>query len=290
MKGMSSFKRTISKMKYIIVVFSLYSGLIIGLSLYTGNYNSTFTENFLVNANSSILDFLILGVILYYFENKRQNNDAIHDLIEDLENLAKHSSAELNIMKIKIIRQLNAKGIYNIQIPRIELDKMSTIKYLHFKDADLTGLNVSESYIRDCSFENCTIQAMNITNNRVKSVRFINCKLKNIKAFNAKFQNVIFENCNLEGGYFTDCDMKSCILKGCDFKSVTYEGAIMRNANILNATNVNVQELIKAKNLDYLVCEEEIKSKIREKNSTIKLSKGGIRGQGIEPNSVGKPT
>ncbi|WHQ17715.1 pentapeptide repeat-containing protein [Edwardsiella anguillarum] len=261
-------------MKYIIIVFFLYSGVIVGLSLYNGNYNSTFTESFLVNANSSILDFLVLGVILYYFENKRQNTDAIHDLIEDLENLAKHSSAELNIMKIKIIRQLNAKGIYNIQIPRIELDKMSTIKYLHFKDADLTGLNMSESYIRDCTFENCTIQALNITNNRVKSVKFINCKLKNIKASKAKLQNVVFESCSLEGGCFTGSDMKSCILKGCDFTSVTYEGAIMRNANIINALNINIQELLKAENLDYLICDKEIKNKIREEDPSIKISKG----------------
>jgi len=290
MKAWSSFWRTIKKMKYIIGVFFLYSGFIVSLSLYTGNYNSTFMENFLVNANSSILDFLVLGVILYYFENKRQNNDDIRDLIEDLENLAKHSSPESNIMKMKIIRQLNSKGIYNIQVPRIELDKMSTIKYLKFKDADLTGLNMSDSYIRECSFENCTIQALNITNNRMKTVKFTNCKLKNIKAFNVQFQNVIFENCSLEGGFFTNSDMKSCLLKGCDFKSVTYEGANMRNANLLNATNINVQHLIKANNLDYLICDEQIKTEMKAEDSTIKISRGRVRGQGIEPNSVGNPT
>ncbi len=278
MKRTSSFRRTISNMKYIIGIFFLYSGLIVGLSVYNDSYNSKFMENFLVNANSSILDFLVLGVILYYFENKRQNKDAIHELIEDLENLAKHSSAELNIMKIKIIRQLNAKGIYNIQVPRIELDKMSTIKYLHFKDADLTGLNMSESYIRDCSFDNCTIQALNITGNRVKSVKFKNCKLRNIKAFNTRFQNVTFENCSFEGGYFTDSEMKSCILKGCDFKSVTYEGANMRNANLLNSINISVKELVKAKNIDYLICDEQIKNEIRKENPAIKISRGIIRG------------
>ncbi|MGX9469644.1 pentapeptide repeat-containing protein, partial [Escherichia coli] len=98
------------------------------------------------------------------------------------------------------------------------------------------------------------------------------------KAFNTRFQNVTFENCSFEGGYFTDSEMKSCILKGCDFKSVTYEGANMRNANLLNSINISVKELVKAKNIDYLICDEQIKNEIRKENPAIKISRGIIRG------------
>ncbi|EMP4585806.1 pentapeptide repeat-containing protein [Enterobacter hormaechei] len=265
-------------MKNIIFIFSLYAFLIIFITNKTNNYNDSFLQNFLVNANSSILDFFILGVILYYFEHKRQNNETIQELIGDLENLAKHKSAELNIMKLKIIRQLNQKGVFDIKIPRIELNELAGIKHLKLKNADLTSINMSQSYIKKCSFEKCTLSAMNINNSVLREVKFINCNLKNIKASNVDFQNVTFENCILDGGYFNDSIMRSCLLKGCDFKDVTYEGVDLRSANVLHAKNIDIDQIIRAKNLNYLVCDEEVKRKLQGKNHTIKFAQGKDRG------------
>ncbi|WP_233623690.1 pentapeptide repeat-containing protein [Citrobacter cronae] len=269
-----SFNRTISNMRNIIFIFSIYAVTIILISMKTNNYSDSFLANFLVNANSSILDFLILGVILYYFEHKRQNKETVKELLEDLENLAKHSSAELNIMKIKIIRQLNDKGVLNINVQRIELTKLSVIKYLKFKNADLKSLNMSDSYIRDCSFENCEIQALNINDNRIKNVKFIKCDLKNIKASNVKFQNVVFDECNFSGGYFSHSNLSSCIMKNCDFKDVTYENANLLSANILGARNINIEKIIESKKLDYIKCSDEIKFELKKKNPGIKFAKG----------------
>ncbi|HIG8795675.1 TPA: pentapeptide repeat-containing protein [Raoultella terrigena] len=269
-----SFNRTILNMRNIVFIFSVYAIAIIVITLKTNNYSNDFLKNFLVNANSSILDFLILGVILYYFEHKRQNKETVKELLEDLENLAKHSSAELNIMKIKIIRQLNSKGVFNINVQRIELNKLSTIKYLDFKNADIKSLNMSESYIRDCSFVDCEIQALNISDNRLKNVKFTRCDLKNLKANNTKFQNVEFEGCNFSGGFFNNSDLKSCIMKNCDFKDVTYEKSILTSANILGAKNINTERMIEAANLDYIKCSDEIKIALKEKHAGFKFAKG----------------
>lgn len=269
-----SFNRTILSMRNIVFIFSLYAIAIIVITLKTNNYSDGFLASFLVNANSSILDFLILGVILYYFEHKRQNKETVKELLEDLENLAKHSSAELNIMKIKIIRQLNSKGVLNINVQRIELNKLSTIKYLNFKNADLKSLNMSESYIRDCSFVDCEIQALNINDNRLKNVKFTRCNLKNLKAINTKFQNVEFEECNFSGGFFNNSNLKSCIMKNCDFKDVTYEKAILSSANILGAKNINTERMTEAESLDYIKCSDEIKIALKEKNTDFKFARG----------------
>ncbi|PAN73406.1 hypothetical protein CIW69_15130 [Enterobacter cloacae] len=277
-------------MKNIILIFIAYAFFIIFITDKTNNYNDNFLQNFLVNANSSILDFLILGVILYYFEHKRQNNDAIQELISDLENLAKHSSGELNIMKLKIMRQLNQKGVFDIKVQRIEMNELAGIKNLKFKDADLNSINMSHSYIKKCNFEKCILSAMNIDNCTLRDVRFVNCNLKNLKAQNVDFQNVYFENCILDGAYFNDSQIKSCILKGCDFKNVTYEGANMRSANLTDAKNIDITQLIKAGCLDYLICDEKIKQELKAKNDSIKFARGKDRGKGIEPKSVGKPT
>lgn len=277
-RELDSVTRTLSNMKNIIFIFSLYAFLIIFITDRSNNYNESFLQNFLVNANSSILDFFILGVILYYFEHKRQNNETIQELIGDLENLAKHKSAELNIMKLKIMRQLNQKGVFDIKIPRIELSELAGIKHLKLKDADLTSINMSHSYIKKCSFEKCTLSAMNINNSVLREVTFINCNLKNIKANKVDFQNVTFENCILDGGYFNDSIMRSCLLKGCDFKDVTYEGVDLRSANVLHSKNIDIAQIIRAKSLDYLVCDEEVKRKLQEKNYLIKFARGRDRG------------
>ncbi|ELI9229930.1 TPA: pentapeptide repeat-containing protein [Yersinia enterocolitica] len=272
METKSSFKHTLNKMKHVGMVFIIYSVLVVLISFLTKSYNNSFITGFFVNANSSILDFFVLGVVLYYFEYRKQNNETISELLEDLENLAKHSSIELNIKKIKLIRKLNSKGVYNIQAPRMELNKLSTIKYLHFKDAELSGLNMEKSNIRDCTFKDCSIQALNINESKLKNIKFINCKIKNIKASNATFLSVTFENCFLEGGNFSKSDIKSCIIKKCNLKDIIYKDANLRSANILQSFNVEIERIIEAKNLDYLVCEENIKTQLKAINENIKFT------------------
>lgn len=273
-----SLKRTIKNMKNIIFIFFIYAAIIFFTTSKTDNYDKDFLKNFLVNANSSILDFLILGVILYYFEHKRQNNEAIKELVEDLGNLAKHSSPELNIMKLKIIRQLISKGVLDIKVPRIELNGLTSIKNLDFRQADLSSINMSESYIKKCTFINCNLSAMNINSSTLREVKFVNCEIKNIKANKANFKNVKFENCNLEGGFFNESEMKSCQLQQCNFKLVTYIGANMRSANLRYAKNINTSHLADAKNIDYLICDENIEQELTDMNLGIKFPQGRNRG------------
>ncbi len=222
--------------------------------------------------------FLVLGVVLYYFEYQRQNKETINELLEDLGNLAKHSAIDLKIQKIKLIRQLNNKGVYKIDVPRIDLGDLITIKYLTFENSVLSGLDMSKSNIRDCTFSDCTIQALNISHSKISNVKFQRCRIKNMKAMHSKIEGVAFEDCYLEGGDFSSAEMRSCILKLSDLNNAKYENAVMRNANIVLAKNVNVQKLIEAKNLDYLNCDDEIQEKLIELKPSIRFSARSNRG------------
>ena len=268
----SSVWRVASNMKHVIIVFLLYAVSVILITLFTKNFNSAFLPSFLVNANSSILDFFVLGVILYYFEHQRQSKETISELLEDLENLSTHEAVELKIKKIKIIRQLNSKGVYDMQVPRMNLSHLSTIKYLEFNGAELSGLIVSNPSMRDCEFINCSIQGMHVENGKVKNVKFKNCKLKNLKATKSKFLNVSFENCYLEGGDFSNAEMRSCIIKNCDLRSVNYTNADLRSANLLESINIDSDKLSEAKNLNYLVCDKELQEKIKATKENVKFA------------------
>lgn len=270
--------QSLCKMKHVFIVFILYALGVTLASIYYGNYNDSFLSGFLINANSSILDFFVLGVILYYFEYRRQNKETINELLEDLGNLSKHVNVDLKIQKIKIIRQLNNKGVFNIDIPRMELGDLFTIKYLHFKTSELSGLNMENSNIRDCSFTGCTIQALNISKSKMKNVKFIKCKIKNIKAQDSKLNGVIFEDCYLYGGNFSNAEMKSCVLRECDLDKVVYTNANLRNANIIDAKNIDVNKLIEANTLDYIDCDSEIERQILSSRPSTKFTKGYLRG------------
>ena len=271
MKISSSFKKTLKKMENVIFIFILYSLFIIITSLWAGTYSNGFVNNFLVNANSSILDFFVLGVILYYFEYKKQKNETISELLEDLENIAKHESIELNIKKIKLIRTLNSQEVYKINMPRMKINNLSTIKHIKFNDAELSGLEMDNSKIRDCSFENCTIQALNLENSTLKNVKFIKCKIKNMKAIKSNFKNTIFIDCQLTGSDFSFSRMLSCTLKSCDLETVNFNQADLRSANLLGSINIDVDKLVNAKNLDYLICEPSIKSSLLDIRGDIKF-------------------
>lgn len=279
-----SFKRTITNMKNIIIIFFMYAIIIMTITARTSGYGGSFLENFLVNANSSILDFLVLGVILYYLEHKKQHKEVIVDLTENLENLAKYGSVELNIMKLKILKQLNEKGVANVKVQRIELNGLAAIKNLHFVDADLNSINMSESYIKKCTFERCNLNAMNINKSRLREVTFKNCNLKNIKANCVDFQNVSFEECNFDGGFFMKGKMRSSLLRGCNFKNVTYTDADMRSVNLRGGKNIDIEKIIHAGSLDYLICDKAIEDELKRTGLKIKFSKRGSEARESNPN------
>jgi len=268
---------TLRDMDYMAAIFISFSTFIVTLSIVYSVYDDSFIPSLLGNLNASICEFLILGIIIFFFDKRKQNKESISDLLSNLENYGKSSSITLNIERLKIIRELHKRGCHEINVQDIKLQNMSNLKKLNFHSSQLAGMSFYESTLKDSIFLDCDIRNLCLIRAKLNNVRFINCKLKNSDFSEATFSTVSFENCILEGGLFKSTNLQSCIMKGSDFKNATFDNANMRNANFIDAINIDDKKFILANNLDYIKCDDIFLSRIKTlKNFKIPKKKENI--------------
>ncbi|WP_333881232.1 pentapeptide repeat-containing protein [Atlantibacter hermannii] len=263
----------LKEINYVISIFLTCVIIIFVLSIINSVYDSTFFISLLGNLNASIWEFLALGIILFFFEKRRQNEDSISDLLSDLENYGTSSSVILDIHKIKIIKELNKRGCFDINVQQIKLHHMRVLKGLIFKDAQIAGMSFYGSALSNCKFINCEIKNLCLKHTLLKNVEFINCKMKNSDLSNGKFSQTKFKGCTLEGAHLKNANLQSCIFTECNFDKVSFENANLRNANLLGSSNLDPQRLAAANNLDYIKCHQDILKNLKLIKPEIKIAR-----------------
>ncbi|WP_407439913.1 pentapeptide repeat-containing protein [Lelliottia sp.] len=264
-KALPHLKTTIKNMKHVFLAFTIYALIIIFWTAFfpqlsnlffqdtdLGLYDKPFWKDFLVNANASIVDFLAITIVLYFLEASKNSKEKANELFDDLVNYSIHSSVEMNIRKIQIIRKLNEMNIFKIDIERINIDGLM-IKNLTFKDSQISGLSLRNCNIENLNLINCTIQGMDITNAKIKKSTFEHCILKNLKAENANICGNSFRYSNLENAKFINANMKSVDLRNCDIKNADFSNASLRSVNLIESINLNKEVLKLANDTKYMV-------------------------------------
>ncbi|WP_081318822.1 pentapeptide repeat-containing protein [Enterobacter asburiae] len=263
-KPSSRFIYTIRSMKHVLIAFSLYAaGIFIWTAFFPqlssfffqntslGLYDKPFWKDFLVNANASILDFLAITIVLYFFETSRNSKEKAEDLHSDLLNYAPHNTVEMNVRKVRIIRKLNEMKVTTIHCERMIIEGLN-IKNFDFFDSQLSGLDLNKCNADKLSFKNCTIQGMNLSNTKLKNTKFENCTLKNLIAKNANLKGTKFMDCDLDGADFTNSNLQSATLSNCNLNKVNYTSANLNHASLKESHNIDVNAVNLAKSRKYI--------------------------------------
>lgn len=278
--------KSIAKKHYALGVFLLFSLTIITLSISfnylseniltkykVGIYNKEFWINLLINLNSSIIDFLFLGLAILYFDKKREEENEAEksqknlelkeqSLRRELEDYAEHSTLELDLKKAGIIHELCKINKNTINTKKIMMHGIS-LKNIDLINSDLSGLSLYQSKIENVTFEKCIIRSLNMMEVPSKMVKFTNCKIRNLKLTNGRFKAIHFEDCYLVNSRMNNADLSSSIFFNCDMQDVTFEKSNLRSANFLGCSNINIESLCKADCLDYIVAEEDVIARVR---------------------------
>ena len=286
----------ILKKPYAALVFLIFSIVIITLSLSfnflckyifptssAGIYNKDFWVNLLVNLNSSIIDFLFLGLVILYFDKKNQREkerkdsqkliqEKIDILRRDLKDYAEHSTIELDLRKAGIIRELCKLSQKNINIRKIKIHEVE-LSEIELIDSDLSGLSLYKTKLENLSFKNCLLRSLNLMEGISKKVLFSGCTIRNMNMNNGNFKAIKFEKCSLVNSRMNNAELNSAIFIDCDLQDVTFENSNLRSANFKGCKNINVELLIKAACLDYIVADEEILSKVKSLRDGVKMKK-----------------
>lgn len=163
-------------------------------------YNVDFYENVLVEFHGVIFDLLIIGLLLFWLNEKARISNEISRYTNEIDDFRGWESEEASRKILGNIRRLNKNGITNIDLHKCYL---RNIKLGDSKNS----INLAGSNLYKTDFQGSTL----------KNVDFKNARLQNVNFKGVHFEKVNFLNSNLQGANFLDAkDLTAEKLKTAD--------------------------------------------------------------------------
>lgn len=212
-----------------------------------GLYDKSFFENLLVEMHGGIIDLLIVGVILYWFDIRKTKRDSIEKAESDLSNLEYYSGSDAPFKFYGSLKYLASLGVNKVKMRDGNLSNLK-IKSLSLVDSNLIAVDFSRSILENVTLQHCQLQAAQFIDSKLKNCTVNNSNLERSKFIKTELKSMNFESCNIKGATFKDCQLQSAIFKGVDCKGVSFKGCNLRSANFKNATNVTREMILESDN------------------------------------------
>jgi uncharacterized protein YjbI with pentapeptide repeats len=236
-----------------------------------GLYDRNFWENLLVEAHGFLFDVMIIGVFVASLESRRSNRELILRHREDIDDLAHLDTPEINMKKIGIVKRLNAVNILDINVQNLALTEVKA-KGIMFKGAKLIGFKLPNGSAHSFMFQDSNLRSSDFSGSTMKNCNFIKCNLYKTDFSRSKVSGTNFTDSNLDRAKFVEADISSVIFKNSDLRGVSFDGANARGANFKGVTNLNIEDLIRAACLDYIVIDETLRNELLERRAEVKFS------------------
>ncbi len=212
-----------------------------------GLYRRDFFENFLIEMHGSILDLFVVGVILYWFDKKRDERNKVDNARENLQALKFYYGEDAPFRFYAGLHNLLSLGVNSIDLPEANLSKLK-IDDLNLSKSNLVAANFSESILRNVNFVSCNLEAANFIDCQIKISSFDKVNLKRAKFIGAQLNGMDFRNCDIRGAVFKNTDLKSANFRGVDCSQVSFEGANLRSANFIDSRNLTMETIRESRN------------------------------------------
>jgi BTB/POZ domain-containing protein KCTD9 len=211
-----------------------------------GLYNKDFFENLLVEIHGGILDLLIVGVILYWFDKRRNKKETKKKAEKTLDYLRFYNGSEASFLFYGALRELLSLGVNSVTISNGNLSNLK-IKDLNLISSKLIAVNFSNSTLTNSKFTDCDLEASQFIDTKFKNVNFENVNIERAKFINSKLNAMDFTKSSIISADFKNSELKSSIFKGVDCSNVSFKGSNLRSANFIGAKNITKEMIREAK-------------------------------------------
>ncbi|MEZ8314262.1 pentapeptide repeat-containing protein [Vibrio splendidus] len=227
-----------------------------------GLYNKDFWENVLVEAHGMVFDILIIGVAVVWMDTRRAIYNEKKLMLNELSDLSYLDLPEVNHRKVGMLHRLNNLGVKSFHVEELIITNVR-VKGLISEKSNFSHLKIIGSLISKAQFSETELFRADFSDTEVKSTKFLSCQMKKVIFIHAKVHGVDYSNSNLERARFMNADLQSAMFRGCNLREANFENANLRNANLRGAKHLKVEQLLKAKSLDYIVVDEGIKKQLK---------------------------
>lgn len=238
----------------IFVVFSAFTVAITGfwdqLSSWLlpkttwGLYSRGFFENVLVEAHGAIIDLLVVGVVLYWFEHRRDTAAQIRKHKEMLADLRSYRAADSSFRTLGTIKRLLDLGIQKLHLSEMSLADLQ-IEGISLNNCDLHAVVFTNSCLRQVTLENCACDAAIFAGAKLEHIVLKSTSFRRAKFQSATLKGADFRTCEVEGADFTNANLRSANFSQVDCRAVNFRGADLRSANFKGAMNLT-EDMVRA--------------------------------------------
>jgi uncharacterized protein YjbI with pentapeptide repeats len=216
-----------------------------------GLYSREFFENVLVEAHGAVIDLLFVGVVLYWFERRRDYHESVAQLQEDLTDLRLYRAPDAPYRTLGTIRRLLNLKVNALHLSELNLDHVE-VRDLHLVDCELHATKFIDSKLHNVRFDRCKCDAAIFAGASLEHVHMTDCSLRRAKFQNATLKGMDFRSCQLQVADFTNANLRSADFRGVDCKGISFRDADLRSANFIGATNLDAGALAAARNIKSL--------------------------------------
>lgn len=222
-----------------------------------GLYNRDFFENLLVEIHGGIIDLLVVGIILYWFDNRKNKKEEINKVKKELSDLKFYVGSDISYRFYVSVQHLLSLGVKNISIPDGDLSNLK-IEYLSLTDSNLIAVNFSRSTLNEVKLKNCNAEATCFFESKLQKCNFTSVKLNRAKFINTELNGHDFRRCEIRGATFKNCNLKSANFSGVDCSGVDFKGSNLRSANFKDALNLTKEMILSARDYKYIKLPENL--------------------------------
>lgn len=203
-----------------------------------GLYSKTFFGNVLVGAHGSILDLVVVGLLLFYFDQRRSRQNERKRLEEALLDLQMYRAPDSSYRVLGTIRRLLSLGVRKLHLSEMQLNNLKVADIV-LAQSNCHAIVFTDSLLVGVRLEHCECDAAIFAGATLDHVEFQHCSFRRAKFHGARLNGIDFRTCEIQGSDFTNASLRSANFRGVDCKGITLKNADLRSANFIDAKNLD---------------------------------------------------
>lgn len=172
-----------------LLVFSIFSIIIVVFSLFKYGYNEKFFENIVIEAHGMLFDILIIGIFIFALhkigEKRLKRELDVKRYQEEIRDFSYWDEKEAIFRIVGNIRRLNRLGITRIDLSDCYLEK-ANLSYFNLERSDLSRSNLCNADLIEANLKNTVLIDANLEGAKLYDANLEMATLWNAKLIKAE--------------------------------------------------------------------------------------------------------
>ncbi|MCW7754816.1 pentapeptide repeat-containing protein [Desulfobotulus sp. H1] len=267
-----------------VVVFVAATMLVVGITLHLGYYSDSFREEVMAEAHGVLMDILLIGVVLFWFQQKGKNLMEKRHYRDEIDDFRNWESEEAARKTRGNIRRLNKYGVTRMDLSNCYLRSMDLrgvdLSESYLWGADLSWTDLRDSIFEEANLENVNLEAANLTAANLYRAYLWKTNLESVDLQQACLERAILREsrlakadlaganlmyADLAGAVLEDANLMGADLRHADLTRACLDGADLRGVNFDQAAGLSVDSFVRIRTLQGAILDADLEAELRRR-------------------------